>query len=69
MAKRIKLQNKDLQDKSFHSNNITNINNATNNNQKLDVSVFLNERCEDAINFSDFIQNVEASRERRWSEI
>lgn len=63
LIKDLILQNKDLQDKLFHSNNITNINNTTNNNQKLNISVFLNEHCKDAINFSDFIQNIEVSHE------
>ena len=34
-----------------------------NNNQKFNINVFLNEQCKDAINFSDFIKNIEVSRE------
>jgi hypothetical protein len=33
------------------------------NNQKFNISVYLNEQCKDAINFSDFIKNIEVSRE------
>ena len=39
------------------------INGNVNNNQKFNISVFLNEQCKDAINFSDFIKNIEVSRE------
>jgi hypothetical protein len=41
------------------NNTVTN----TNNNQKFNINVFLNEQCKDAINFSDFIKNIEVSRE------
>jgi hypothetical protein len=36
-------------------------NNTTtnNNNQKFNINVFLNETCKDAINFSDFIKNIQ----------
>ena len=37
--------------------------NQTNNNQKFNISIFLNEQCKDAINFSDFIKNIEISHE------
>ena len=43
--------------------NGTNINNTTNNNQKFNINVFLNEQCKDAINFADFVKNIEVSRE------
>ena len=33
--------------------------NQTNNNQKFNINVFLNEQCKDAINFADFIKNIE----------
>jgi len=33
------------------------------NNQKFNINVYLNEQCKDAINFSDFIKNIEVSRE------
>ena len=38
-------------------------NNTTNNNQKFNINVFLNDQCKDAINFSDFVKNIEVSRE------
>jgi len=46
--------------KSTTSNNC---NNTTNNNQKFNINVFLNEQCKDAINFADFVKNIEVSRE------
>jgi hypothetical protein len=39
------------------------INGNVNNNQKFNISVFLNEHCKDAMNFSDFIKNIEVTRE------
>ena len=42
---------------------ITTNTNTNNNNQKFNINVFLNEQCKDAINFSDFIKNIEVSRE------
>ena len=44
----------------------TNNNNTINgnvNNQKFNINVFLNEQCKDAMNLSDFIKNIEVSRE------
>jgi len=41
----------------------TTINQTTNNNQKFNINVFLNETCKDAINFSDFIKNIQISYE------
>jgi hypothetical protein len=37
--------------------------NTNNNNQKFNINVFLNEQCKDAINFSDFIKNIDVSCE------
>jgi hypothetical protein len=47
-------------------NNITNntTNNTTNNNQKLNIQVFLNTQCKDALNMSDFIKSLEVSLEQ-----
>jgi hypothetical protein len=42
-------------------NNTTTINN--NNNQRFNINVFLNEQCKDAINFSDFVKNIQISYE------
>ncbi len=36
---------------------------TTNNNQKFNINLFLNETCKNAMNFSDFIKNIEVSRE------
>jgi hypothetical protein len=42
------------------TNNITNTNNTNNN---FNISMFLNNDCKDAINFSDFIDRIEVSRD------
>ena len=44
-------------------NNNTTINQTNNNNQKFNINVFLNEQCKDAINFSDFVKNIQISYE------
>ena len=44
------------------SNNTT-INQTNNNNQKFNINIFLNEQCKDAINFADFIKNIEISHQ------
>jgi hypothetical protein len=36
-------------------------NNITTTNQKFNIQVFLNEKCKDAINMSDFIKSIEVS--------
>ncbi len=36
-------------------------NTTTNNNQRFNINVFLNEKCKDAINFSDFVKNIQIS--------
>ncbi len=41
----------------------TNTTITTNNNQKFNINVFLNEQCKDAMNLSDFIKNITVSRE------
>ena len=47
-------------------------NNTTNNNNQFNLQVFLNEDCKDAINFSDFIKQIQVSFEdlekpsRKW---
>lgn len=43
------------------TNNITNNNNTQNNH--FNISVFLNEECKNAINFSEFIDRIEVSHE------
>ena len=42
---------------------VTNNSVTNNNNQKFNINVFLTEQCKNAINFSDFIKNIEVSRE------
>jgi hypothetical protein len=44
-----------------HIENQTNIN--TNNNQRFNLNFFLNEQCKDAINMSDFLENMELNLE------
>ena len=46
-------------DKIGTTNNTTN---NTINNQSVNINLFLNEKCKDAINFSDFIERIEVSR-------
>jgi len=41
----------------------SNNNNTTNNNNKFNLQVFLNEDCKDAINFSEFIENIQVTTE------
>ena len=47
--------------KNNYTNNQT-VNGNVNNN-KFNINVFLNEKCKDAMNFSDFIENIEVSHE------
>jgi hypothetical protein len=54
-------QNADIMNKALETSKTTVIN--QNNNQKFNINVFLNEQCKNAINFSDFIKNIEVSRE------
>ena len=61
-------QNKELQKQLVelaHTRQDITINNSSNNNNSnhLNISVFLNEHCKNAINFSDFINNIQVSRE------
>ena len=44
-------------------NNNTTITQTNNNNQKFNINLFLNETCKDAINFSDFVKNIQISYE------
>ena len=43
--------------------NNTTINNIKNDNKSFNINIFLNEQCKDAINFADFIKNIEISHE------
>jgi hypothetical protein len=61
-----KKENMEIVNKVIETNKTTVINqtnNQTNNNQKFNINVFLNEHCKDAMNLSDFIKNIEVSRE------
>jgi len=64
---KLQKQNNELQKQILeiykNSNTSTIINQTTNNNQKFNINVFLNETCKDAINFSDFIKNIQISYE------
>jgi len=51
-------QNQELQK---HVIEIANTKHTVNNNQRFNINVFLNETCKDAINFSDFIKNIQIS--------
>jgi hypothetical protein len=54
----------DIINKVIENTKPTNITNTTNNNNKaFNINLFLNETCKDAINFSDFIKQLEVSRE------
>lgn len=41
---------------------MTTNNNIINNNQKVNINMFLNNSCKDAINFADFIDRIEVSQ-------
>jgi hypothetical protein len=43
--------------------NNTNCHNTTNNNNKFNLNVFLNETCKDAISMDDFINSIEVTRD------
>ena len=43
------------------NNHSTTVN--SNNNNKFNINLFLNEKCKDAINFSDFMKNITVSQE------
>jgi hypothetical protein len=58
----LEIVNKVIENVKPVTNNNT-INGNVNNNQKFNINVYLNEQCKDAINFSDFIKNIEVSRE------
>ena len=47
------------------NNNSTTTNNTINNNQRLSINVFLNEKCKDAINMSDFIKSIHVSLQQQ----
>jgi hypothetical protein len=54
--------NSELVSKALEGQKHTVVNNTT-NNQKFNINLFLNETCKDAINFSDFVKNIQISYE------
>ena len=56
-------QNKTIMDLSTRTNNITNNNNnnTINNNQNFNLNFFLNNTCKDAMNMSEFIENMDVN--------
>jgi hypothetical protein len=44
-----------------NNNNSGTINNTINNNNKFNINVFLNETCKDAINLTDFVNQIQLS--------
>jgi transposase-like protein len=59
----LEIVNKVIENVKPSTTNNNTINGNVNNNQKFNINVFLNEQCKDAMNFSDFIKNIEVSRE------
>ena len=49
--------------KNSHTINNNNTTYTNSHNKTFNLQVFLNEQCKDAINFSDFIKNIEVSHE------
>jgi len=60
-------QNKIIQDIAINNNSSTNItnhnNNINNKNQQFNLNFFLNETCKDAMNLSEFLENMHVSME------
>ena len=55
-------QNKTIMDLSSRTNSITsNSNNTINNNQNFNLNFFLNNTCKDAMNMSEFIENMDVN--------
>ena len=69
LLREILKQNNELRDLIMSQNeqiskhDVTINNNNSNNTNNFNISVFLNEHCKDAINFSDFIDNIQISHE------
>jgi hypothetical protein len=57
-----KLQTQLIEAVNLNSNTIHNtVNNTTNNNQNFNLNFFLNTTCKDAMNMSEFIENMEVN--------
>ena len=59
----LEIVNKVIENVKPSTTNNNTINGNVNNNQKFNISMYLNEQCKDAMNFSDFIKNITVSRE------
>lgn len=46
---------------SNNTNNTNNINNTNHINQKLNLNIYLNETCKDAISLNEFVKNIEVT--------
>jgi len=57
---KIMIQNTEIFSKALESNKNINSNNTINNN-KFNINIFLNEQCKDALNFNEFVKNIEIS--------
>ena len=62
LLKNILDENKELKEQ-MKSLKVGNTYNMTNNNQKLSINVFLNEKCKNAISLKDFVDNIKLSME------
>ena len=63
MKKNNELTNTIIEQSNTIQEIIPKIGNTTNNNNQFNLNVFLNEDCKDAINFSEFIENIKISFE------
>lgn len=53
----------ELSKSNVNNNNSNNTVNGNLNNNRFNINVFLNEKCKDAMNFKDFIQNIDVTYE------
>jgi len=62
-CKKLQQQNKLLQtvEKLIEQNNELSKRVGNNNNNKISINVFLNEKCKDAMNLADFVDNIKVS--------
>ena len=44
-----------------NNNTVNNVSNVNNLKQKVNINIFLNEQCKDALNINDFVKNIEFS--------
>jgi hypothetical protein len=60
---KVMVNNTDIMSKAIECCKPTNTTIVNNNQKSFNINVFLNDQCKDAINFSDFVKNIEVSRE------